>query len=155
MCCLRHAIPPPPPLEPPDIAFYGLSLNNATILSASGYSTTNATTTYQYIYNTAIGNMIIVLAGAVPGYWATIATVDTLGRKLIQFAGFTILTSLFAVMGVAYSHLSPTPSWQSTYSRNSSLILDPTLLPLSYQGRCSLRGIDPRRMGYRRRWGGL
>jgi PHS family inorganic phosphate transporter-like MFS transporter len=90
-----------------DIAFYGLSLNNATILSAIGYSTANAHNTYEILYNTAVGNLIIVLAGAVPGYWVTVATVDTLGRKPIQFMGFGILTILFIVMGFAYTHLSP------------------------------------------------
>jgi hypothetical protein len=48
---------------------YGLSLNNATILNVIGYSTKNAPNAYQYLYNTALGNLIIVLAGAVPGYW--------------------------------------------------------------------------------------
>lgn len=48
---------------------YGLSLNNATILGVIGYSTKNVTSTYQYLFNTAVGNLIIVLAGAVPGYW--------------------------------------------------------------------------------------
>jgi PHS family inorganic phosphate transporter-like MFS transporter len=90
-----------------DIAYYGLSLNNAAILDTIGYSTTGATTTYQYLYNTAVGNLIIVLAGAVPGYWFTVATVDTVGRKPIQLAGFTILTILFIVMGFAYHRLSP------------------------------------------------
>ncbi|KAK1759335.1 major facilitator superfamily domain-containing protein [Echria macrotheca] len=89
-----------------DIAFYGLSLNNATILSAIGYSTAGAHNTYQILYNTAVGNLIIVLAGAVPGYWVTVATVDTLGRKPIQFMGFAILTILFIVMGFAYNNLS-------------------------------------------------
>lgn len=43
--------------------------------------------------NTAVGNLIIVLAGAIPGYWVTVATVDTLGRKPIQVGGFIILVS--------------------------------------------------------------
>lgn len=51
--------------------------------------------------------MIIVLAGAVPGYWVTVATVDTVGRKPIQFMGFGILTILFAVMGFMYFRISP------------------------------------------------
>ncbi|KAI0013116.1 phosphate permease [Xylariaceae sp. FL0662B] len=89
-----------------DVAFYGLSLNNATILSTIGYSTKNVTSTYQYMYNTAIGNLIIVLAGAVPGYWVSVATLDTLGRKTIQMGGFIILTILFIVMGFAYWHIS-------------------------------------------------
>ena len=56
--------------------------------------------------NTAVGNLIIVLAGAIPGYWVTVATVDTLGRKPIQLGGFIILTILFCVMGFAYHKLS-------------------------------------------------
>lgn len=89
-----------------DVAFYGLSLNNATILGVIGYSTKNAATVYEYLYNTAVGNIVIVLAGAVPGYWVSVATIDTLGRKTIQFGGFAILTILFIIMGFAYNHLS-------------------------------------------------
>jgi PHS family inorganic phosphate transporter-like MFS transporter len=59
----------------------------------------------EILYNTAIGNLIIVLAGAVPGYWVTVATVDTIGRKPIQLGGFIILTILFIVMGFAYDKL--------------------------------------------------
>ncbi|KAK9413835.1 putative Major facilitator superfamily (MFS) profile domain-containing protein [Seiridium unicorne] len=88
-----------------DVAYYGLSLNNATILGVIGYSTKNVTSTYQYLYNTAVGNLIIVLAGAVPGYWVSVATIDTLGRKTIQFMGFIILTILFCVMGFAYNYI--------------------------------------------------
>ncbi|KAI1462058.1 phosphate permease [Annulohypoxylon moriforme] len=89
-----------------DVAFYGLSLNNATILNVIGYSTSGAKSTYEVLYNTAIGNLIIVLAGAVPGYWVSVATLDTLGRKTIQMGGFIILTILFIVMGFAYNHIS-------------------------------------------------
>ncbi|KAI0132723.1 major facilitator superfamily domain-containing protein [Xylariales sp. AK1849] len=88
-----------------DVAFYGLSLNNATILSAIGFSTKGATSAYQFLYNTALGNLIIVLAGAVPGYWVSVATIDTIGRKPIQMGGFIILTILFIVMGFAYYQL--------------------------------------------------
>ncbi|KAF7547584.1 hypothetical protein G7Z17_g7640 [Cylindrodendrum hubeiense] len=89
-----------------DVAFYGLSLNNGTILKVIGYSTKDATNVYEYLYNTAVGNIIIVLAGSVPGYWVSVATIDTIGRKTIQFGGFCILTILFIVMGFAYNKLS-------------------------------------------------
>ncbi|KAI8965758.1 phosphate permease [Daldinia sp. FL1419] len=89
-----------------DVAFYGLSLNNAVILEVIGYSTKDTSSTYELLYNTAIGNLIIVLAGAVPGYWVSVATLDTLGRKTIQMGGFIILTILFVVMGFAYNHIS-------------------------------------------------
>ncbi|KAF3055632.1 Repressible high-affinity phosphate permease [Daldinia childiae] len=89
-----------------DVAFYGLSLNNAVILEVIGYSTATAKNVYEILYNTAIGNLIIVLAGAVPGYWVSVATLDTLGRKTIQMGGFIILTILFVIMGFAYNHIS-------------------------------------------------
>ncbi|EWZ47475.1 phosphate:H+ symporter [Fusarium oxysporum Fo47] len=80
-----------------DVAFYGLSLNNGTILKVIGYSSKDANNMYEFLYNTAVGNIIIVLAGAVPGYWVSVATIDTLGRKTIQLGGFIILTILFIV----------------------------------------------------------
>ncbi|TRX97611.1 hypothetical protein FHL15_001366 [Xylaria flabelliformis] len=85
---------------------YGVSLNNAAILETIGYSTSGAHSTYDFLYKTAIGNLIIVLAGAVPGYWVSVATLDTLGRKPIQMGGFIILTILFIVWGFAYNHIS-------------------------------------------------
>ncbi|KZF21763.1 MFS transporter [Xylona heveae TC161] len=86
-----------------DVAFYGLSLNNSTILSAIGY--TGGKNMYEVFYNTAVGNLIIVCAGAIPGYWFTVATVDTIGRKPIQVVGFIILTILFIIIGFAYHKL--------------------------------------------------
>ncbi|KAH9822790.1 Repressible high-affinity phosphate permease [Teratosphaeria destructans] len=83
-----------------DVAFYGVSLNNATILSAIGYS--GGANVYEMFYRTAVGNIILVCAGAIPGYWFTVAFVDVVGRKPIQLAGFVILTLLFCVWGFAY-----------------------------------------------------
>ncbi|KKY22702.1 putative phosphate:h+ symporter [Phaeomoniella chlamydospora] len=87
-----------------DVAFYGLSLNNSIILSSIGYS--GGDSMYISLRRTAIGNIILVCAGAIPGYWVTVATVDTIGRKPIQLGGFIILTILFIVIGFAYNHLS-------------------------------------------------
>jgi len=87
-----------------DIAYYGLGLNNGVILSAIGYS--GGATVYQQYYNTAVGNLILVCAGAVPGYWFTVALCDTVGRKPIQLMGFSLLTVLFCAIGFAYHKLS-------------------------------------------------
>jgi PHS family inorganic phosphate transporter-like MFS transporter len=57
-------------------------------------------------FNNAVGNLVIICAGSVPGYWVTVALVDTAGRKPIQIMGFVILTILFCVLGFAYQHLS-------------------------------------------------
>ena len=84
-----------------DVAFYGVGLNNATILTAIGYAKGNSV--YEIFYNISVGNLILVCAGAIPGYWVTVATVDTLGRKPIQLMGFVILTIMFCIMGFGKS----------------------------------------------------
>ncbi|KAK5551559.1 acid phosphatase pho5 [Exophiala xenobiotica] len=86
-----------------DVAYYGLGLNNSIILTAIGYAKGN--NVYEIFYNTAVGNLIITCAGAIPGYWVTVATVDTIGRKPIQFMGFSILTIVFVIIGFAYHKL--------------------------------------------------
>lgn len=87
-----------------DVAFYGIGLNNVIILQTIGY--TGGANVYHQFRNAAIGNLIIVCAGAIPGYWVTVATVDKYGRKTIQLMGFVILTILFIVLGFGYNHIS-------------------------------------------------
>jgi len=88
-----------------DVAFWGLGLNNSNILRAIGYA--NSQNVYHSLYNTAVGNLILAVAGNIPGYWVSVATIDTIGRKPIQMASFVILTILFCIIGFAYHHLSP------------------------------------------------
>ncbi|KAK5126222.1 acid phosphatase pho5 [Meristemomyces frigidus] len=83
-----------------DVAFYGVGLNNSTILTAIGYA--KGDTVYEILWRISVGNIILVCAGAIPGYWVTVATVDTIGRKPIQLAGFVILTVLFCIIGFGY-----------------------------------------------------
>jgi len=91
-----------------DIAFYGLGLNNSVILQAIGYASTGST--YQILHNIAVGNLIIQCAGTLPGYWFSIAFIDSIGRKPIQIASFAILTILFLIIGFAYRPLYAQPS---------------------------------------------
>ncbi|KAJ5032347.1 uncharacterized protein L3040_008953 [Drepanopeziza brunnea f. sp. 'multigermtubi'] len=87
-----------------DVAFYGLGLNSATVLASIGYGT--GPNVYKILYNLAAGNCILIAAGAIPGYWTTVATVDTIGRKPIQLGGFIILTILFVVWGFNFKNLT-------------------------------------------------
>lgn len=87
-----------------DVAFYGLGLNSAVILQTIGYASSN--NVYKKLYNTAVGNLILICAGSLPGYWASVATMDIVGRKPIQLFGFFILTVLFCVIGFAYNRLN-------------------------------------------------
>lgn len=82
----------------------GLGLNNSIILTQIGYA--HGENVYKIFFNQAVGNLIITCAGAIPGYWATVATVDTIGRKPIQLFGFVLLTIIFIIIGFAYNVLS-------------------------------------------------
>lgn len=87
-----------------DVAFWGLGLNNSAILGAIGYASSK--NVYDNLYNTAVGNLILAVAGNIPGYWVSVALIDTIGRKPIQMASFIILTILFCIIGFAYHSLS-------------------------------------------------
>ncbi|PQE15073.1 H+ symporter protein [Rutstroemia sp. NJR-2017a BVV2] len=87
-----------------DLAFYGLGLNSSTVLSAIGYG--SGPTIYDILFNNATGNLILVCAGSIPGYWLSVFAIDTLGRKPIQILGFAILTVLFCIIGFLYHSLS-------------------------------------------------
>lgn len=84
-------------------AFYGLGLNNSLILGAIGW--TGGKNVYEFFYRQAVGNLILIVAGAIPGYWVTVATVDTLGRRPIQLFGFGMLTVLFIAIGFGFDKL--------------------------------------------------
>ncbi|KAG8869036.1 Inorganic phosphate transporter pho84 [Tulasnella sp. 331] len=89
-----------------DIAFYGLALNSSTILSEIGFGSPKIPGAPDYIYitlrNSAVGNIILALAGLIPGYVISFALIDVWGRKPIQFTGFAMLTVIFLCMGLGY-----------------------------------------------------
>ncbi|KAL6866879.1 major facilitator superfamily domain-containing protein [Trichoderma novae-zelandiae] len=89
-----------------DLAYYGLGLNNSLVLSAIGYA--NGRTLYHKLYNQAVGMIILACAGSIPGYWAAVFTIDSVGRKPLQFVGFLLLTVIFCVLGFCFDSLSET-----------------------------------------------
>ncbi|KAI5116663.1 hypothetical protein M0805_000812 [Coniferiporia weirii] len=98
-----------------DIAFYGLGLNTSIILTAIGFGTPSAGFTgtnkvYQNLRNICIGNLVLTVAGQIPGAYMTVWLIEIWGRKPIQLMGFTMLTILFATMGFAYEKLNETIS---------------------------------------------
>lgn len=105
----RPFTPPRSPLTSPsflDLAFYGLGFSSASLLSTMGFDKRD--NLYLALRNTASGTLILICAGALPGYWLTVLTVDKLGRKRIQIGGFLILTLIFSVLGFAWQALSKT-----------------------------------------------
>lgn len=93
------------------VAFYGLGLNSATILTSEvltlagigdhiPISQINSPVgKYKTLHNVAEGNLVVSLAGLLPGYYATFFLIDSWGRKPIQFMGFSALTVLLAILG--------------------------------------------------------
>ncbi|KAJ2870238.1 hypothetical protein GGH93_005732 [Coemansia aciculifera] len=86
-----------------DVAFYGVNLNSSIILTAIGFS--GSGTPYHALIRISAGNIILNLLGTLPGYWVTVFTIDRLGRRTIQFIGFTMLLILFCILGFAYHQI--------------------------------------------------
>ncbi|KAJ2337230.1 hypothetical protein GGI00_000373 [Coemansia sp. RSA 2681] len=86
-----------------DVAFYGVNLNSSIILTAIGFS--GSGTPYHALIRIAAGNIILNLLGTLPGYWVTVFMIDRLGRRTIQFIGFTALLILFCILGFAYHQI--------------------------------------------------
>ncbi|KAF0275735.1 hypothetical protein FOG50_03412 [Hanseniaspora uvarum] len=98
-----------------DVAFYGLNLNTANVLKAIGIS--KGKTLYSNLLSTCKGNLILICAGSVPGYWFSVALIDTwMGRKSIQIMGFVMLTIIFAVVAGIQDTKDPTHGGISKFS---------------------------------------
>jgi hypothetical protein len=83
-----------------DVAFYGLGLNTSLILSAIGWAGKSGTQALiaDNLWKICVGNLILIVAGLIPGYWATFLFIDRIGRKPIQYMGFSVLFVLFCIM---------------------------------------------------------
>lgn len=89
-----------------DLAFYGLGFSSASLLSTMGFDKRD--NLYLNLRNTAVGQTVLICAGALPGYWLTVLTVDKFGRRPIQIWGFAVLTIIFCIIGFAWKVLSKT-----------------------------------------------
>ncbi|KAF8939852.1 Inorganic phosphate transporter pho84 [Dissophora ornata] len=92
-----------------DVAFYGIGLNNTFILSTIHFGSVSGDA-YHTMWNAAVGQVMIVLLGSIPGYWVTVFTIERLGRIKIQVLGFVMSCILFCILGFAYNpirNLSP------------------------------------------------
>ncbi|KAG0004390.1 Inorganic phosphate transporter pho84 [Entomortierella chlamydospora] len=90
-----------------DVAFYGIGLNNSFILSQLNLGGVKDNV-YGNNWNAAVGQIVVVLLGTVPGYWATVFTIERIGRIKIQLLGFAMSCILFAALGFAYDGIKNT-----------------------------------------------
>ncbi|KAJ3069767.1 phosphate transporter [Podochytrium sp. JEL0797] len=109
-----------------DVAWYGLSLNQSTVLNLINFNgptkvnvnvtDANGVTTVQHVmppidiweafYQVAVGNIIIACAGTVPGYWFTVGLIEKMGRKPIQIMGFAVITICLAILAATWDTIS-------------------------------------------------
>ncbi|WP_393971265.1 MFS transporter [Oxyplasma meridianum] len=86
-----------------DMAFYGTSINNGFVLQHIGYG--RASTIHQTVFNLAVGNALIASLFEVPGYWVAVATIDRVGRKRLQWIGFSVMALMYLILALKYTTL--------------------------------------------------
>ena len=82
------------------------------ILQAIGFGTpltSGLRKVFDNLNNICIGNLILAVAGLLPGYYFTFAFIDVWGRKPIQLMGFISLTIIFCVLGMVHIPLYVDP----------------------------------------------
>ncbi len=65
----------------------------------------HAFSVYKNLHNICVGNVILSVAGLIPGYWVCFLFIDRVGRKPIQLMGFILLTIIFICMGFGYDRM--------------------------------------------------
>ncbi|KIY98746.1 Inorganic phosphate transporter 1-6 [Monoraphidium neglectum] len=99
-----------------DIAYYCQNLFTPKVVGDIGYSVSvkpggTGRDIYHAVYASTTGTAIIILMGLVPGYFVTIATIEKLGRKTIQFMGFIMMTILLVICSAAWVPLREKAIW--------------------------------------------
>ncbi|KAK4948064.1 hypothetical protein LTR10_013118 [Elasticomyces elasticus] len=92
-----------------DVAYYALALNNTIFLQKMGFGSVNndnAVRLYTTLREGAVGNLVLVVAGALPGSVLAALLVDKIGRKSIQVGGFSMMTILLLILGSSFNDMS-------------------------------------------------
>jgi PHS family inorganic phosphate transporter-like MFS transporter len=88
-----------------DVSFYSTSIFNPLILKQIGFAASAGTSVLDQVRRLALGNVLIALIAAVPGYWAAVALIDRVGRRPLQLIGFGVMASAFVILAFAYAPL--------------------------------------------------
>ncbi|KAF9045115.1 phosphate transporter [Panaeolus papilionaceus] len=88
-----------------DISFYGINLNQNVVLQQIGYDGSTGTP-WERLFRVSTGGIIITALGFVPGYYASILTIEYLGRKWIQIQGFLLSGLFLAILAGCFHTLS-------------------------------------------------
>ncbi|KJA23707.1 hypothetical protein HYPSUDRAFT_39540 [Hypholoma sublateritium FD-334 SS-4] len=88
-----------------DIAFYGINLNQNVVLQQIGFAGKEGTP-WNRLFKISTGGIIITALGFVPGYYASILTIEILGRKWIQVQGFLMAALFLGILAGCFNTLS-------------------------------------------------
>ena len=89
-----------------DVAFYSQNLFQKDIFLQIGWlPPANKMNAMGETANVAKAQALIALGSTIPGYWATVFTVDYLGRRTIQLMGFIFMTAFMGALAGGYHHL--------------------------------------------------
>ncbi|MHB8351202.1 MAG: MFS transporter [Thermoplasmata archaeon] len=89
-----------------DMAYYSTSIFNPEILGIIGFAGTKGLPIAETVRDLALGNVLIALIAAVPGYWAAVVLIDRVGRRPLQYLGFGIMAAAFLLLAFAYGPLT-------------------------------------------------
>ena len=88
-----------------DTAYYSTSIFNPVILAHIGFADAQGLGVLAYVRLLALGNVLIALVAAVPGYWVAVALIDRAGRRPLQLIGFAVMALAFLVLAFAFGPL--------------------------------------------------
>jgi MFS transporter, PHS family, inorganic phosphate transporter len=88
-----------------DVAFYSTSIFNPLILKQIGFASAASYPVLEEVRLLAIGNVLLALVAAVPGYWVAVALIDRVGRRSLQLLGFAVMASAFLILAFAWNSL--------------------------------------------------
>ncbi|KAF4354168.1 hypothetical protein F8388_004180 [Cannabis sativa] len=88
-----------------DIAFYSSNLFQKDIFTAIGWiPAANTMNAIEEVFRIARAQTLIALCSTVPGYWFTVAFIDSMGRFAIQLMGFFFMTVFMFALAFPYHH---------------------------------------------------
>ncbi len=85
-----------------DVAFYSTGIFNPLILKQIGFTSSGLPVVDQ-VRHLALGNVLLALIAAVPGYWAAVALIDRVGRRPLQYIGFAVMGLAFLVLALGWT----------------------------------------------------
>ena len=88
-----------------DVAYYSTSIFNPVILAHIGFADVQGLGVLAAVRLLALGNVLIALVAAVPGYWVAVALIDPVGRRPLQLIGFAVMAAAFLLLSFAYGPL--------------------------------------------------